>query len=135
MDDAIAGPSGSSGVIATAAPSSAPPAPAPDIETGRPSGEIPPGLLSDITESMFGPFVIFEPPSGQDVLLDIVFVHGLMGHPIKTWLYGKMPQSGEDGEGSKRLFGKLFKSKQADIKNSARSHCYWPLLLGQELKW
>ncbi|MCJ1357195.1 MAG: hypothetical protein MMC33_007191 [Icmadophila ericetorum] len=34
----------------------------------------------------YGLTVLYEPPSGTKVLSDIVFIHGLTGHPFNTWL-------------------------------------------------
>jgi hypothetical protein len=32
-----------------------------------------------------------KPLADQNIVADVVFVHVLMGHPVKTWLRGELP--------------------------------------------
>jgi hypothetical protein len=43
-----------------------------------------------------GVTVLWEPGEGIDVVADVIFVHGLGGHPRKTWQYGKAETSVTD---------------------------------------
>ncbi len=40
-----------------------------------------------------GVTVLWEPKQGSATLADVIFVHGLGGHPRKTWQYGKAEKS------------------------------------------
>jgi len=72
--------------------------------------------------------VISPCASGTDVQADIIFVHGLMGHPVKTWLYGPLDGSAEGSHPRSRL-SRLFKpKKQAE---TSPSNLYWPLFLSR----
>lgn len=53
--------------------------------------------LPDIPDVDITPLYI--PPEGVAVAADIVFIHGLMGSPLNTWLYGKIPNAPALGNG------------------------------------
>jgi hypothetical protein len=61
---------------------------------------------------------ITELPNESSIEADLCFVHGLMGHPQKTWQYGKSPkrdasESGEEAVKQKKTFNLrgMFRSK------------------------
>jgi len=83
----------------------------------------------DITE-------VFCPSQGNVIVADIVFVHGLMGHPKSTWLFGKDPGaqskvfSGDTAQ-KRSLWRKLSgrdkpggKSCNKSVENT--QYCFWP---------
>lgn len=60
--------------------------------------------LPDIPDVDLTP--IYTAPEGVAVAVDLVFVHGLMGKPLKTWLCGKIPKkksAADNGKGEKLL--------------------------------
>ncbi|KAK3998344.1 hypothetical protein QBC44DRAFT_386813 [Cladorrhinum sp. PSN332] len=69
--------------------------------------------------SDYGPSEVYRPPQRQ--LVDIVIVHGLMGHPVNTWLHTNEEKASWISFGKKKQDGN-------------GGDCYWPLLMGQELK-
>lgn len=82
---------------------------------------------TDLTE-------IYAGSPDSEILADIVFVHGLMGHPVKTWLFGSLPTSSARAENDRprsRLIS-IFrtKNKLGSTPSEAR-HAYWPLFLSQ----
>ena len=47
--------------------------------------------------------LLFEPANSNAIFADVVFVHGLQGHPYKTWLYkGKVEKKVHDEVGTFR---------------------------------
>ncbi|OIW22955.1 hypothetical protein CONLIGDRAFT_687035 [Coniochaeta ligniaria NRRL 30616] len=75
--------------------------------------------------------VLHEPPQGQPVDVDILFVHGLQGHPERTWLSEGEPQP-KTGRTStlsplKALFKHRGRSKSpiSNLRNEDNS-VYWP---------
>ncbi len=88
----------------------------------------------------------------SNIIADIIFVHGLGGHPQKTWEYGRMPNQASTTSSRKRsgtrLFTRIFGQKKtvapadnppsesSTSMNSDRTsesrgsqpseHCYWP---------
>lgn len=85
----------------------------------------------DITE-------LYCPEPTTEVLADIVFVHGLMGHPKRTWLYcegskHEFPSAPESSVRSRitfRLFGKRSKIPSATEPpfkvDPDTEQCFWP---------
>lgn len=85
----------------------------------------------DITE-------LYCPEPTTEILADIVFVHGLMGHPRRTWLYGEgskheslpAPESSVGSRRFSRLFGKKSKIPSATEPplevDSDTGQCFWP---------
>ena len=77
---------------------------------------------------------LFSPPGDDpEITADLVFVHGLQGHPQRTWQYGTPPAGGSRKGNKKKSFVRLFPSKSkksqlSDGGNSAsgKDHCYWP---------
>ncbi|KAM7204215.1 hypothetical protein V8F20_003628 [Naviculisporaceae sp. PSN 640] len=69
----------------------------------------------------------------SEILADIIFVHGLMGHPVKTWLFGSMPGvRTENGHPRSRLRS-IFRSKgKKEATSSSAQPAYWPLFLAYE---
>lgn len=83
----------------------------------------------DITE-------IYCPAQSKAIVADIVFVHGLMGHPRNTWLFGKetKPQpsvvSGESAQ-KRSIWQKLSGRDKSGSKSHNESvedtqYCFWP---------
>jgi hypothetical protein len=92
--------------------------------------------------------VLWEPEKGSEILADIIFVHGLGGHPRKTWQYGKAEQSaaGEPaGESRKKSTWNIFNKKafknrkdragtatelsrplEETTSEAQSQHCFWP---------
>lgn len=68
----------------------------------------------------------------QDAIVDIIFVHGLQGHPRKTWTCENVGPQGsvETLEGSHRGIKKLFlRNRRARIKDAHKfeaSEVFWP---------
>ena len=63
--------------------------------------------------------------------LDIVFIHGLQGHPKKTWQYTGLSRDAEDAAKCQSLFSgitKVFKSAKGPGASDAHNpiSCYWP---------
>jgi hypothetical protein len=77
-------------------------------------------------------------PTTQDVVADLCFVHGLKGHPKKTWQYKKAPISEKREKGQKWKIFCLANGRGAGSKhqsydetyqpdNDQTEGCYWPL--------
>jgi len=90
----------------------------------------------DVTE-------VYCPVRGSPIVADIVFVHGLMGHPRDTWLFGKEskappPVVSGDTAQKRSLWKKLSRPGKAGGKSNSKSHedipyCFWPYdLLAQD---
>lgn len=56
---------------------------------------------------------------GIDPLFDIVFVHGIQGHPKETWTFG------EDPDPKKKKLSKLFKRNAEPAPGKSKSN-FWP---------
>ncbi|KAH0348155.1 peptidase family M13, partial [Aureobasidium melanogenum] len=83
---------------------------------------------------------IYCPASNVAPVADIVFVHGLMGHPRDTWLYGKFPKAQptathKENVQKRSILQKVFGSnKSAGEKPDLSSrksdenekYCFWP---------
>jgi hypothetical protein len=75
---------------------------------------------------------IYCPPSVNNTIADIVFVHGLEGHPLRTWQYGEESRPKPVGNSIKRfLCGKTRRNRQFVSDNSGRTDnrvrtCFWP---------
>lgn len=128
---------------------------------GEPSiGARPTAALGDDREPLphipaVGICDIYHPPNDIKPIADIVFVHGLMGHPFNTWLYGKVPkpkpaqsgkqnlqetqsaQSREERAPKKQLLRGLFRRDRSSSSKSEKTdnecdststprYCYWP---------
>ncbi|KIX93516.1 uncharacterized protein Z520_10694 [Fonsecaea multimorphosa CBS 102226] len=93
-----------------------------------------PHILDDgITE-------LWCPPNPAHVVADIYFVHGLMGHPFKTWYHPKAAsaqKSQDNPESKKYRLSKIFGRKHEDRRETSGNSsvepspkergCYWPL--------
>lgn len=79
---------------------------------------------------------IYCPVQGSAIAADIVFVHGLMGHPRNTWLSGKEPKDqSRIGPGDtaqrrslwKRLSGRVKAGGEISDKPAEDTqYCFWP---------
>ncbi|KAM7201098.1 hypothetical protein V8F33_003510 [Rhypophila sp. PSN 637] len=70
--------------------------------------------------------------SDTEILADIVFVHGLMGHPVKTWLFGPVPDAETETERRRFRVSSIFRSKKGNESiPSTSKHAYWPLFLSE----
>jgi hypothetical protein len=99
--------------------------------SSTPSRRPPPEIFEDgVTE-------LWRPPTG-DVVADLCFVHGLSGHPQKTWQYKKAPASEKREKGQKWKIFSLSNGRGAGSKhqsdeetyqpvNDQTEGCYWPL--------
>lgn len=93
--------------------------------------------------------VLHVPENESSIVADIVFVHGLGGHPQDTWQFGNQHKAKPDVT-EKRPKWKLFKSKEpktpsqnesmsptgsqdqameTDVGSAQRSSCLWPFHL------
>ena len=82
--------------------------------------------------------VLYEPPEGVQVVADIVFVHGLGGHPVETWAYGNLPKQERKGEGDNEagsksgrgwwgsIIGKRKRTTNEGAITSKPQYVYWP---------
>lgn len=71
-----------------------------------------------------------ELSKGEDPSHDIVFIHGLQGHPKKTWLYGEAEPPREH-----RFSLRIRPGYKQQSSTGARSPCFWPEdLLGRDFK-
>lgn len=83
----------------------------------------------DITE-------VYCPAQGSPIFADIVFVHGLMGHPRDTWLFVEKPNAQspsvpQDAAQKRSLRTKLFGRDKARGKSHNKPvedthYCFWP---------
>lgn len=91
--------------------------------------------------SQHGVTVLYEHEDQASIVADVVFVHGLGGHPRKTWQYGKLEdlQAEEETRAtSKKSRWKFFKRKESSpseptdrsgetrSSDAQNSHCFWP---------
>ncbi|PMD46365.1 hypothetical protein L207DRAFT_507281 [Hyaloscypha variabilis F] len=85
--------------------------------------------------SDIGLSVLHDPP---DAIADIVFVHGLQGHPRKTWTCENRPVGPQGSReaadrGIKKLFSRRHKGSSRDGEKTEEYSVFWPLdLLPQE---
>lgn len=83
-----------------------------------------------------GMTLLHVPTPDNAIAADIVFVHGLMGHPRKTWQYGKEPKPTPPSASGKKKHWKIFgrskskaKTEQDDPLDSGKETggaCFWP---------
>lgn len=96
-----------------------------------------------------GVTILWEPEEGSEVLADVIFVHGLGGHPRTTWQYGKAVKSVTEetaGAAQKKSRWNIFKMEKSSKsaknktritpepsgpleapKNESQSpNCFWP---------
>lgn len=87
--------------------------------------------------SEHGSTVLYEPADRSSIVADIVFVHGLGGHPRKTWQYGNLEELQAEEEtraASKKFRWKFLKRKESSSSGPTdgpssdiqTSHCFWP---------
>ncbi|TDZ23557.1 Protein SERAC1 [Colletotrichum orbiculare MAFF 240422] len=72
-----------------------------------------------MAEVKFGLFDVAPDSDSPD--LDIVFVHGLQGHPFDTWTVKPVIQPHKKNEKDRNCFGRLFKGKKAERKDAEHS--------------
>ncbi|TEA19033.1 Protein SERAC1 [Colletotrichum sidae] len=72
-----------------------------------------------MAEVKFGLFDVAPDSDSPD--LDIVFVHGLQGHPFDTWTVKPAIQPHKKNEKDRNCFGRLFKGKRAEGKDAEHS--------------
>lgn len=98
--------------------------------------------------STIGISELYNPSSETTIVADVVFVHGIMGHPVDTWLYGKIPKTKAEKTGEWSLASVLRSLASAltpwrqrtegwtsGAQEPKRSYCYWPFqLLPQDVK-
>lgn len=108
-----------------------------------PEHEEPERLLKLPDVSEHGVTTLYTPPAGTEVVADVVFVHGLMGHPLKTWLHGKIPNyrppGKSGGQKKKRSISTIFgrkKNESEEVVNQKSENAvapadpayyFWPL--------
>lgn len=90
-------------------------------------------VCPDIKE--FGITELHVPPE-EKIVADLIFVHGLQGHPRNTWVQKKEPQvsMGNQKEPETKLWSKLHRLRKAKpgLKSNSqedphfRRACYWP---------
>lgn len=79
-----------------------------------------------------GMTVLYTPPGAATVVADIIFVHGLKGNPLDTWMYGKLPgvSTADDSKQQKKQkasWRNLFSGKKNEVEHEGKvSYCYWP---------
>jgi len=105
--------------------------------TNHTNSDIPP-VMERVLPSIadVGVSEIYCPVQGSAIVTDIVFVHGLMGHPKNTWLFGKEPKaqpSVVSGESAQKR--SIWKKLSGRNKSRGQSHnepvedtqyCFWP---------
>ncbi|KAH8803520.1 hypothetical protein F5884DRAFT_508819 [Xylogone sp. PMI_703] len=76
--------------------------------------------------------ILYDP---KDAIADIVFVHGLQGHPRKTWACPRAEQSEPPGLGEtsghsrtlKKIFSRKHRSRSQDTHRLELETVFWPL--------
>ena len=74
--------------------------------------------LPEISE--IGLTVLWPPKDDSKVIADVCFVHGLGGHPRKTWQHG----SGKPEK--KKLLSRLTSRNNGPRAGDTSGSCYWP---------
>ena len=72
---------------------------------------------------------LYTPPESVETIADIIFVHGLRGHPRKTWQLEKSQETTDERSGSKWFWKKKKDGKDGKLKQDqpgSENRCYWP---------
>ena len=74
---------------------------------------------------------LYTPAQGVHVAADIVFVHGVGGHPVETWRHVRMPKGSTSKLSGRLRFRSRHREKEVDTveDQQSRSSCFWPLEL------
>ena len=62
----------------------------------------------------------------NEIMADLIFVHGLMGHPRKTWQCGKTPKETKSKTHTLRFWRNQDKNSQSKKDQATLDVCYWP---------
>ncbi|KAI9892644.1 MAG: hypothetical protein M1814_001337 [Vezdaea aestivalis] len=69
--------------------------------------------------------IVYQPPANRSVIADVVFVHGLMGHPVHSWAHGDVDEVAKTNTLAK-VFRRKGKKKQTGQLGKGSSFCFWP---------
>ncbi|KAG4272836.1 hypothetical protein FPRO04_14614 [Fusarium proliferatum] len=94
-----------------------------------------PGTISPESIPLTGLSVVYEPPNDEPVV-DIIMVHGLKGHPYKTWRFMPSEKAEKSSAHSDSGVLKSKSSKRLEFRNSFKiwmkgsttveSSVFWP---------